>query len=195
VNPAELLRAARERAALTQEQLALAAETSQAAIARYERGHTAPSLKVFTRLLAACGLEAQVELVPLHADVDAEIRACLGRAPCDRLLDTGWDQLFDNLAERTIDYVVCGQVAVGLYSVRSDVIAQHVMERQEATFRGWYGPLHVRVVDRADFDEAYAAAVTVAVGQSGIRVEAVDQALDSVGHSRMVQRFRELTSR
>jgi len=165
-----LIHAARDRAALTQEQLAAAAGTSQAAVARYERGSIAPSVTVLTRLLAACGLEAQVELVPLYADLDSEIRACLDRAPADRLVDLGWDRFFENLAERRVRYVMGGEIAALLHGVVTSVC------------------------DRAeDFDVDLARSVTVAVGPIDVAVVPVEDALEAVGHARLVERFRDLT--
>lgn len=52
----ELLRSARQEAGLTQRQLAEAAGTSQAAIARYERGTVVPDVRTLARLVEGCGL-------------------------------------------------------------------------------------------------------------------------------------------
>ena len=49
------LRAARQRAGLTQASLARRAGTSQATVSAYERGHKQPSVETFGRLLAAAG--------------------------------------------------------------------------------------------------------------------------------------------
>lgn len=238
MDSAKLIHDARERAALSQEQLAAAAQTSQAAIARYERGRIAPNVKVLTRLLAACGLEAQVELVPLHADVDSEIHACLDRTPAERLVDNGWNELLDNLAERRVRYVLGGQIAAllygvpvqqpsgtvalppdldvlerfvdgakgfvselvldedswqGLYSIRPRAIAEYLVEHRHATFRGWYGHLLASVTDRVeDFDTVVATATTVTVGVIDVAVVPVEDALDAVGHARLVERFRDM---
>ena len=62
-----LLRAARERAGLTQTELAGRAGTTQPAVARYEKGRAVPTFRVFDRLLAACGLE--LELAGAAAEV------------------------------------------------------------------------------------------------------------------------------
>jgi uncharacterized protein len=62
---AELLRAARLRAELSQHALACRAATSQSAIARYETGAATPSLATLRRLLAAAGLQLVLETRPL----------------------------------------------------------------------------------------------------------------------------------
>lgn len=49
------LRAARQRAGMTQAALAQRAGTSQATVSAYERGHKQPSVETFARLLAAAG--------------------------------------------------------------------------------------------------------------------------------------------
>jgi transcriptional regulator with XRE-family HTH domain len=53
---ADVIRAARERAGMSQRQLAEQARTSQSAIARYESGQMTPSTEVLGRLLDACGI-------------------------------------------------------------------------------------------------------------------------------------------
>jgi predicted nucleotidyltransferase/DNA-binding XRE family transcriptional regulator len=50
-----VLRKARDRAGLSQTELAAMAGTSQSAIARYETGAAAPSVATLERLLATCG--------------------------------------------------------------------------------------------------------------------------------------------
>ncbi|MDA8395617.1 MAG: helix-turn-helix transcriptional regulator, partial [Candidatus Dormibacteraeota bacterium] len=49
-----MLRTTRERAGLSQRQLARRAGTSQAAVSCYERGTVSPSVRTLARLLAAC---------------------------------------------------------------------------------------------------------------------------------------------
>lgn len=51
----ELIRGARAEAGLTQRQLAEAAGTSQAAVARYERGTIVPDVRTLARLVEGCG--------------------------------------------------------------------------------------------------------------------------------------------
>jgi transcriptional regulator with XRE-family HTH domain len=53
----DLLREARLRAGLTQQQLATRAGTSQSAVARWESGAVQPSLERLRELVRACGLE------------------------------------------------------------------------------------------------------------------------------------------
>jgi transcriptional regulator with XRE-family HTH domain len=62
-----LLREARRRAGLSQEELGSRAGTTQSAIARVESGRSAPTLEHLTKLLRACGFELQVRLVPYDA--------------------------------------------------------------------------------------------------------------------------------
>ena len=60
-----LLQQARERAGLTQRELAQRVGTSQPAIARLEQGATNPTLDTLARCAAATGFELRIELVPL----------------------------------------------------------------------------------------------------------------------------------
>lgn len=69
----DLLREARRQAGLSQRLLASAAETSQPAVAAWESGRVSPTVKTLDRLLAACGLQARVQLEPLLADVDSRV--------------------------------------------------------------------------------------------------------------------------
>jgi hypothetical protein len=66
-----LIREAREKAGLTQSDLASRAGTSQPAVARYESGLVSPSVTTLDRLLRACG-------VALHVDPESAPSADLG---------------------------------------------------------------------------------------------------------------------
>jgi transcriptional regulator with XRE-family HTH domain len=57
----ELVKNAREGAGLSQRELARRAGTSQAMVARIERGQQSPSVATLERLVRACGLELRVE--------------------------------------------------------------------------------------------------------------------------------------
>lgn len=76
-----LLRDARERAGLSQRQLARKGGTGPSAIAAYESGTKSPTVRTMSRLLTACGLQARVQLEPLLADVDARVDALLAGEP------------------------------------------------------------------------------------------------------------------
>jgi transcriptional regulator with XRE-family HTH domain len=69
------LRHARERAGLSQAELARRAGTSQTAISAYEGGHKAPSVTTLERLLAATGSRLTVEArpAPAHEPSPAEL--------------------------------------------------------------------------------------------------------------------------
>ena len=62
--PPALRRDARQRAGLSQRQLAHRARTAQSVVARIERGQTSPSWDTLTRLLAAAGFAIHSELDP-----------------------------------------------------------------------------------------------------------------------------------
>lgn len=59
-----LVRIARNRAGLTQAQLALQAKTSQAAISAYESGRRSPSVDTLSRILQAAGFELRMRIAP-----------------------------------------------------------------------------------------------------------------------------------
>ena len=60
----DLVREARRRAGLTQQELAERAGTTQSAIARLESGGTTPSFDLVLRLVRHCGLDIDVQIVP-----------------------------------------------------------------------------------------------------------------------------------
>ena len=79
----ELIRKVRQRAGLTQSELAQRAGTSQAAVARYESGDVSPVVTTLERLLAAggCRLDLQVDVeVPLVDHVMAHRRQIIDLA-------------------------------------------------------------------------------------------------------------------
>jgi transcriptional regulator with XRE-family HTH domain len=78
-----VVRAARDRVGLTQQQLAAASGIAQAQIARYESGAAIPTVRVLDRLLGSCGLQVRFELEHRHADLDGAIEAHLA-LPIDR---------------------------------------------------------------------------------------------------------------
>lgn len=59
----DLVREARKRAGLTQQEVAALAGTTQSALARLESGRTAPSFDQVLRLVRLCGLDLDIMLV------------------------------------------------------------------------------------------------------------------------------------
>lgn len=55
--PGQVLRLSRERAGLSQDQLAKRAGTAQSAISRIEKGRVSPTVVTLARLIAECGEE------------------------------------------------------------------------------------------------------------------------------------------
>lgn len=80
-----MVRSARQRAKLTQRELAAKAGIPQETIARIERGRVDPRVRTLDRLLEACGFG--LESVPrLGIGVDrTQIRALLELTPSERL--------------------------------------------------------------------------------------------------------------
>lgn len=80
-----LVREARRRSGLTQAELAERVGTTQSAIARLERGGGSPTLERLSELVAACGLELQVRLVPHDGQELAQVRANAALPPAERV--------------------------------------------------------------------------------------------------------------
>src|SRR5438128_9213113 len=80
-----IVREARERAGLTQRELAARAEKAQSEIAKIERGRREPTFATIERLVRAAGFDLRIQLVP-HDDHDERlIDAMLARTPDQRL--------------------------------------------------------------------------------------------------------------
>lgn len=84
--PGKLLREARVRHELSQEQLAIRAGTTQSAIARIERDRTSPSIKTMTALFQAMEEDFVFGARPRDWGVDLTLNdQTLGYAPTERL--------------------------------------------------------------------------------------------------------------
>jgi transcriptional regulator with XRE-family HTH domain len=86
VTPGELLREARRRHGVTQEQLAARARTSQAAISRIERDVVSPSVSTLATLLDLLGEELELASTPIDYGHDRTLNAeNLRFVPADRV--------------------------------------------------------------------------------------------------------------
>jgi transcriptional regulator with XRE-family HTH domain len=93
-----IIQEARDRASLTQRELAERVGTSQPAIAKLEQGGTNPTIDTLARCAAAAGYDLRLELVPRPApdavvarykiDVDRTLLRENLREPVDRRLRT-----------------------------------------------------------------------------------------------------------
>ena len=95
------IRRDRQRAGLTQAEVAERAGTTQSAISRLERSHVHPSLETLERLAKACGAEVELRLQAAPPP-PAEFESNLRLTPADRL-----DQLV-----RTVRFVREGRRAM-----------------------------------------------------------------------------------
>lgn len=90
IDAAAILKEARERAGLSQRELARRAGTAQSVVARIELGRTSPSLSTLDRLLAAAGFELHAGL-ELRAVADShmldDVPRILSLTPEERLLE------------------------------------------------------------------------------------------------------------
>jgi transcriptional regulator with XRE-family HTH domain len=77
---AALLRTARDRASLTQRELAASAGVTQQAVSAYETGRKEPTLPTLSSLLAAAGFEMRIRLEPIDHH-DAALANFMGSLP------------------------------------------------------------------------------------------------------------------
>ncbi len=82
-----LIREARLRAGLSQDELGRLVGRDRAQIARWERDAVAPSFDTLRELVRACGLDLSLSLVPIVVDeaAEARLRANLRLAPQERV--------------------------------------------------------------------------------------------------------------
>jgi transcriptional regulator with XRE-family HTH domain len=99
---APLIREARARAGLTQQELAQRIGTTQSAVARWERGRARPSLETLLRVVRACGLELRLGLEAADPGEASLIERNLTLSPAQRL-----DQLV-----RTVAFIRAGRIAL-----------------------------------------------------------------------------------
>lgn len=103
------LRRRRELAGLTQAELAGKVATSQATVARIERGDRAPSVAMLERLFAALGSQVRLVLEPLDRDVDEAIAVLTSVPIVARVEEAGIPSFAEDLAP--IPYVFAGATA------------------------------------------------------------------------------------
>jgi transcriptional regulator with XRE-family HTH domain len=95
MDPAELIRATRERLGLSQRQLALRAGTTQASVSRIERGLVSPTFTTLRELMIAMGEEPVLaaQRLPRHWD-PVHMASTLARTPAERLgLAASWNKM------------------------------------------------------------------------------------------------------
>lgn len=86
MDPGTLLRQSRASAGLTQGEVARRAGTTQAAVARVERGRVSPTVRTLQRLLAATGRELALATAPAGSGIDETlIERQLRLSPAERL--------------------------------------------------------------------------------------------------------------
>lgn len=90
VRSAVLIREARLRAGLSQQELAEVSGKDRTVIARWEQGLVAPSIDTLVELVRSCEFDIPLELVPYDAGQDeriAEIQMLSPERRVDRLLE------------------------------------------------------------------------------------------------------------
>jgi len=101
-NAGQLLAAARERAGMSQRELAKKARTAQSVVARIELGETSPSWLTLGRLLKAAGFRLSSALQRITVDPAAldDVARILRLTPEERLLEVAQVSRFISAARR-----------------------------------------------------------------------------------------------
>jgi transcriptional regulator with XRE-family HTH domain len=85
VTSGELLRQARLRAGLSQDELSERVGVHRSQIARWERDAVQPSLETVRQLVRACGFDLPMRLVPYDDSGDDAVREALVLSPQERV--------------------------------------------------------------------------------------------------------------
>ena len=102
LDASKLLQAARERAQLSQRQLASKARTAQSVVARIELGETSPSWSTLVRLLRAAGfsLSADLQRIGIDPQLLDDVPRILALSPEERLREVAQVSRFISAARR-----------------------------------------------------------------------------------------------
>ena len=102
LDASKLLQAARERAQLSQRQLASKARTAQSVVARIELGETSPSWSTLVRLLRAAGfsLSADLQRIGIDPQLLDDVPRILALSPEERLREVAQVSRFVSAARR-----------------------------------------------------------------------------------------------
>ena len=102
LDASKLLQAARERAQLSQRQLASKARTAQSVVARIELGETSPSWSTLVRLLRAAGFSLSADLQRIGIDLQLldDVPRILALSPEERLREVAQVSRFISAARR-----------------------------------------------------------------------------------------------
>jgi transcriptional regulator with XRE-family HTH domain len=102
IDASTILQAARERAGLTQRQLARKARTAQSVVARIELGETSPSWSTLARLLKAAGfsLTGGLQRISVDPQVLDDVPRILALSPEQRLREVAQVSRFLSAARR-----------------------------------------------------------------------------------------------
>ena len=102
LSASRLLQTARERAGLTQRQLAKKARTAQSVVARIELGETSPSWSTLARLLKAAGFSLSADLRRIGVDPQLldDVPRILALSPEERLREVAQVSRFLSAARR-----------------------------------------------------------------------------------------------
>ncbi|WP_406040823.1 helix-turn-helix domain-containing protein [Micromonospora sp. NBC_00898] len=134
---AAALRRERGSRLLTQQAVAELAGTSQAAVARVERGDRIPSIPLVERLFAALGLQLAVGVEPLDSHLDARMAELAARPVADRIDDLRLDRFLDRLGD--VPHLLAGSTAALLQGAPVPVEAVEIALRwrDSARFTAW----------------------------------------------------------
>lgn len=81
----ELIREARLRAGLTQNELSELTGRERSVIARWEQGVISPPLDSLMQIIHACGFDLPMTLLPIDKSADEELREALLETPSERV--------------------------------------------------------------------------------------------------------------
>jgi len=80
-----VIRQSRQRAGISQRELAMRLGTKQSVVARWESRATSPTVESVSAVAAACGLALEFRLTAVDPDLDRVLTEQLRRTPAERV--------------------------------------------------------------------------------------------------------------
>jgi transcriptional regulator with XRE-family HTH domain len=140
-----LLRHARKSAGLGQGELAVRAGVARQTVNTYEARRRSPTVDQLNHLLAACGMEARVDLIALGPELEARIDAALAAVPA--LDEAEVVKAGDSFDELGVTWAVDGSSALALQGLAMGEGLAFVLVLDDACRRYVYRR-HVKTLDR-----------------------------------------------
>ncbi len=147
-----VLQTARAEAGFDQRRLALAAGTARTTVVAYETGTQSPTVRQLDRLLAACGLRAEVVLQPLATGIDQVLDDAVAGGPPSALETL--PRFAESLTSAEVRWALDGRSAVAVQGLPLPHDELSVALVDDEVSRRWLRATRAKGWDRHGFSLA-----------------------------------------